>query len=311
MIDRGLFDAYSLAVVDTVERIAPSVVSIAVSGQVDGAASQGAGSGFVFTDDGFIITNSHVVHGARDIAVILPDTRRFAAHLIGDDPDTDLAVVRIHANGLGPVRFGDSSALRPGQLVVAIGNPLGFQATVTAGVVSATGRSLRGTSGRLIENVIQTDAALNPGNSGGPLVSSDGYVVGVNTAMIASAQNLCFAIPSNTATHIAATLIQHGRVRRSLLGVVGQTVPLLRKVVRHHNLAQEHGVFLTRVEAQGPAALAGVHEGDVLVGAGAQVLDSIDQLHRLLTAHPPGEPLVLELLRGTRRLSRTVTPGHR
>jgi len=319
MIDRGFSDAYSDVVADTVERVAPSVVSIVVSARGDGAdgadgkkdQGQGAGSGFIFTDDGFVITNSHVVHGARTITVTLPDTRRFSAHLIGDDPDTDLAVVRIHADDLEPVRFGDSTALRPGQLVVAIGNPLGFQATVTAGVVSALGRTLRGASGRQIENVIQTDAALNPGNSGGPLVSTRGEVVGVNTAMIAQAQNLCFAIPGNTASHIAVTLIHHGRVRRALLGVAGQTVPLLRKVARHHGLTQDHGVFITRVEAQGPAALADVRDGDVLVSAGAGTLTSIDDLHRLLTTHPPGEPLGLALLRGTAHLSRTVVPGTR
>lgn len=307
MIDRGFADAYSEAVAGTVARVAPSVVSIAVAGR----DAQGAGSGFIFTDDGFVITNSHVVHGARDISVTLPDTRRVAAHLIGDDPDTDLAVVRIHADDLVPVRFGDSALLRPGQLVVAIGNPLGFQATVTAGVVSALGRTLRGTSGRQIENVIQTDAALNPGNSGGPLVTTHGEVVGVNTAMIAQAQNLCFAIPGNTASRIAVTLIHHGRVRRAFLGVVGQTVPLVRKVARHHGLVQEHGVFVARVEAAGPAAAGDVRDGDVLVGAGGAALTSLDDLHRLLTTHPAGEALAFDLLRGTARLTRSVVPGHR
>lgn len=310
MIDRAFTDAYSEAVTGTVARVAPSVVSIAIAGR-DGQAGDGAGSGFIFTDDGFVITNSHVVHGARSIVVTLPDTRRFHAHLIGDDPDTDLAVVRIHADDLVPVRFGDSGALRPGQLVVAIGNPLGFQATITAGVVSALGRTLRGTSGRQIENVIQTDAALNPGNSGGPLVTTHGEVVGVNTAMIAQAQNLCFAIPGNTASGIAATLIHHGRVRRAFLGVVGQTVPLVRKVARHHGLAQEHGVFVARVEAGGPAALADVRDGDVLTAAAGAPLTSIDDLHRLLTTHAPGEALTVELLRGTVLLTRTIIPGHR
>jgi S1-C subfamily serine protease len=307
MIDRVSADAYSDAVAGAVALVSPSVVSIAVAGR-DG---QGAGSGFIFTDDGFVITNSHVVGGARSIGVTLPDTRRFNAHLIGDDPDTDLAVVRIHADDLVPVRFGDSAALRPGQLVVAIGNPLGFQATVTAGVVSALGRTLRGTSGRQIENVIQTDAALNPGNSGGPLVTTRGEVVGVNTAMIAQAQNLCFAIPGDTASRIAAILIHHGRVRRAFLGVVGQTVPLVRKVARHHGLAQDHGIFVTRLESDGPAALAEVRDGDVLIGAAGGRLTSIEDLHRLLTTHPPGEALPLELLRGTTRLTRDVVPGQR
>jgi S1-C subfamily serine protease len=324
-----LLDAYSAAVIGAVEAVAPSVVQLRVrtrAGTGDataqapappqgdgegGDARQGSGSGFVFTDDGFIITNSHVVHDAEDIRVILPDGRDYQAHVIGDDPDTDLAVVRIHANGLRPATLGDSSALRPGRLVVAIGNPFGFQATVTAGVVSALGRTLRGASGRLIENVIQTDAALNPGNSGGPLVlpgGGGGVVVGVNTAMLRPGQNLCFAIPSSTATLIAAMLIQDGRIRRSAIGLSGQTVPLLRRMARYHHLEQEQAVFVTDVVSGGPAHGAGLRAGDYIISCGGSTAVSLDDLHRVLTLHPPGQPLALTVLRGAVRLEFTALP---
>jgi S1-C subfamily serine protease len=323
-----LIDAYSAAVIGAVEAVAPSVVQLRVrtrAGQgaapgaapaegEDGDARQGSGSGFVFTDDGFIITNSHVVHDAEDIRVILPDGRDYLAHLIGDDPDTDLAVVRIHANGLHPATLGDSGALRPGRLVVAIGNPFGFQATVTAGVVSALGRTLRGASGRLIENVIQTDAALNPGNSGGPLVlphGGGGVVVGVNTAMLRPGQNLCFAIPSSTATLIAAMLIQHGRIRRSAIGLSGQAVPLLRRLTRYHHLGQEEAVFVTEVVTGGPAHVAGLRAGDYIISCGGSAALSLDDLHRVLTLHPPGQPLGLTVLRGAARLEFTALPQER
>jgi S1-C subfamily serine protease len=326
MIDQtNLLDAYSEAVIGAVDAVAPSVVQIAVAGRKPdskpaegGNAPEdgpgGSGSGFIFTDDGFVITNSHVVHGAHELRVMLPDGRDYGAHLIGDDPDTDLAVIRIHANGLRAVELGDSARLRPGQLVVAIGNPFGFQATVTAGVVSALGRTLRGASGRLIENVIQTDAALNPGNSGGPLVAprhGRGVVVGVNTAMIRPAQNLCFAIPIATATVIAATLIKDGRVSRSYLGVAGQTVPLLRRVVRHHALDQEHAVFITQVMDGSPAAAAGLRAGDWILAFGADPVASLDDLHRHLTVHPAGTALTLTILRGTAREQVEVVPRQR
>src|SRR5262245_14370418 len=235
--DSELLDAYSRAVSGVVERAAPAVVSVE-------AHRRGHGSGFVFTPDGFVLTNSHVVHGGTRFEVAFPDGRRLRAELVGDDPDTDLAVLRVDAAPHTAAPLGDSAALRVGQLVIAIGNPLGFQSTVTAGVVSALGRSFRAVSGRLIDNVIQTDAALNPGNSGGPLLDSRGQVVGVNTAVILPAQGICFAVASNTAEFVAAWLIKEGRIRRSWIGVIGQTVPIHQRVVRFHRLSVNHGVLV-------------------------------------------------------------------
>src|SRR5215831_17183639 len=301
-----LMDAYSRAVITAAEKVSPSVVFIEVhqpNRSRRGNAprmpqeTRGSGSGFIFTPDGFILTNSHVVHGATKIEVTLPDGRSYNAERIGDDPETDLAVIRIDAPDLIPVRLGDSSALKVGQLVVAIGNPYGFQYTVTTGVVSALGRSLRSQTGHLIDNVIQTDAALNPGNSGGPLVTSRGEVIGVNTAVILPAQGICFAIAINTAKFVAGRLIKDGRIKRGYLGVAGQNITLPRRLVRFHNLPVERGVVVVSVEPNSPANRAGVHEGDVIIGYGDRTVASIDDLQRLMTEEQVGSSSTLTLIR--------------
>lgn len=269
----------------------------------------GTGSGFLFTPDGFILTNSHVVHGAARIEVGLLDGSRYQASLIGDDPDSDLAVIRITAANLVPAALGDSQAIKVGQLLVAIGNPFGFQTTVTAGVASALGRSLRTTSGRLIDNVIQTDAALNPGNSGGPLVNSRGEVVGVNTAIIRPAQGICFAIAINTAKQVASQLIQKGSIIRGYLGVGGQDVPLHRRVVRFHDLPVEEGILVISVETGSPAFRAGIREGDVIIAIGDMPVRGLDDLHRMLTEDRIGVSTTLTLLRRfSERVRLQVTP---
>src|SRR5687768_911964 len=307
--DREALDAYSRAVSGAVETIGPAVVNIEVQ---DGKGRRaGSGSGFIFTPDGFVMTNSHVVHGAPAIEVHLADGRKFSARLIGDDPETDLAVVRIDSNpgDLSWARLGDSSKLRVGQLVVAVGNPYGFSATVTAGVVSSLARSFRSRTGRLIDNVVQTDAALNPGNSGGPLVTSLGEVVGVNTAIIPMAQGICFAIPSNTAKFVASRLMRDGRVKRSFIGVGGQNVPIHRRIVRFHNLELESGVLVSAVEPERPASAAGLREGDIIVSFDAKPVGQIDDLHRLLTEERVGTPVALTILRGVEKLDLTITPA--
>ncbi|HEY7529063.1 MAG TPA: trypsin-like peptidase domain-containing protein [Gemmatimonadota bacterium] len=314
--DEELLDAYSRAVVLAAERVGPSVVNIEVEAREGGAAARperrralaGSGSGFVFTPDGLVLTNSHVVHRASRIEVTLADGRRAGADRIGDDPDTDLAVLRVDAPGLQAAELGDSSRLRPGQLVIAIGNPFGFQATVTAGVVSGVGRSLRARTGRLIDNVIQTDAALNPGNSGGPLVTSRGEVVGVNTAVILPGQGLCFAIPANTARLVAALLIRDGRIRRGTLGITAQDVPLGRRVVHFHGLPVESGVLVAGVEPGSPAAAAGLSQGDVIVGFDDEAVRGVDDLHRILTDGRIGVRSRLSILRRTRKLELEVVP---
>lgn len=311
--DAALLDAYSQAVVSAAEKISPSVVKIDVaqagrSRSGERRERQGGGSGFVFTPDGLVLTNSHVVHGATRISVSLPDGRHFPAHTIGDDPATDLAVIRIDAGNLPAVPLGDSKKLRVGQVAIAIGNPYGFQYTVTAGVVSALGRSLRSYSGRLIEDVIQTDASLNPGNSGGPLVTSDGQVVGVNTATIMGAQGLCFAIGINTAKFVAGRLLQEGRIRRSYIGVEAQTVPLHRRLVRFYDLPQESGVVVMSVEGGSPAHRAGLREGDVIVALDGKPVAGVDDLHRLLTDARVGVSSTLTVLRHTEKLELRVVP---
>jgi S1-C subfamily serine protease len=332
-VDAALLDSYSRAVTAAVEKVSPSVVNVEVHQTLHPAGGRtrpaertgeprerrGGGSGFVFTPDGLILTNSHVVHDATRIEVTLADGRRAPAHTIGDDPATDLAVIRIDASGLQAVRLGDSQRLQPGQMAIAIGNPYGFQSTVTAGVISALGRSLRSYSGRLIEDVIQTDAALNPGNSGGPLVDSRGQVIGVNTATILPAQGICFAIGINTAKFVASRLLRDGRIRRSYIGVSAQTVPIHRRVVRFYSLARETGVVVVGVEDGSPARTAGLREGDVIVALTVandnvvndnndQPVAGVDDLHRLLTDAQVGARCTLTIIRHTERLILPIFP---
>jgi S1-C subfamily serine protease len=306
--DAELLDAYSRAVTGVVERVGPAVVKIEVTQEGRRGGQEGHGSGFVFTPDGLILTNSHVVSGVKRIAALLQDGRRLEADLVGDDPDTDLAVVRVTDPGVEPVRLGDSNALRAGQLVVAIGNPFGFQATVTAGVVSALGRTLRSRNGRLMDNIIQTDAALNPGNSGGPLVDSHGAVIGVNTAVILPAQGLCFAIPSNTARWVASRLIRDGRIRRGWLGIGGQHVTLNRRTVRHHGLEHESALMVVHVEKGSPAERAGLQDGDIVVAFGEAMIRGVDDLHRVLTDMAIGVAVSITVLRRGQKRAFQVTP---
>ena len=301
-----LLDAYSRAVVRASEQVSPAVVNVEVRQR---QGSRGTGSGFLFTPDGLILTNSHVVHHAVHVDVTLTDGRRMRADLVGEDPDTDLAVLRIAAPGLAPARLGDSRSLRVGQVVIAIGNPYGFQYSVTAGVVSALGRSLRARSGRLIDDVIQTDAALNPGNSGGPLVTAQGLVVGVNTAVILPAQGLCFAIPINTAKLVAGRLIKDGKIRRGYLGMGGQNVPIPRRLVRAYHLPDETGILVVSIEDGSPAKRAGLAEGDVIVRYGVHSVAGIDDLHRLLIDEEVGVRSALTVLRGTEIVSLDIIPG--
>jgi len=308
--DDLLLDAYSVAVTKAVEIVSPAVVNTNIFALDKDRHHQqtGSGSGFIFTPDGFILTNSHVVSKAKQIEVLLSDGRRFNADLIGNDPDTDLAVIRIDSTGITPVKFGDSSKIKTGQLVIAIGNPYGFQATVTAGVVSALGRSLRATTGRLIDNVIQTDAALNPGNSGGPLVNSAGEVIGVNTAAILPAQNICFATAINTAKFIAAKLIKDGKIKRSYIGIAGQDAPIHRRIVYHYNLPTDKSIMVISIEKNCPAEKAGVQEGDRIISFNSKPVTGIDDLHKMLTETQVGIKTNLTILRGTEILDLQIIP---
>jgi S1-C subfamily serine protease len=303
--EKEALDAYSRVVVQVAENLSPAVVNLRGSrGRGDGS-----GSGILFTPDGLLLTNHHVVGGNQRLRVRLNDGRDLSGHLVGADPWTDLAVVQAEESGLPHATLGDSSRLRVGQLVVAIGSPFGFDSTVTAGVISALGRTLRSITGHLVDNVIQTDAALNPGNSGGPLVDSRGLVIGINTAVIRPAQGICFSIPINMAKHILPQLIQHGRVVRGYLGLHGRNVPLARDLARKFELAQESAVEVMAIESGGPADGAGILEGDLIVSLAEQPTPGVDDLHKLLTQLPVGIPASVVLLRGERRLQRFVVPA--
>jgi len=303
--DEELLDSYSRTIAAVVNRVAPTVVNIRV---ISGERGPWGGSGFVIARDGFILTNSHVVHGARELEVTLHDSRVFPARVIGTDPETDLAVIRIDAPDIQHARLADSSKIRVGQIAVAVGSPYGFQQTVTAGIVSALGRSMRAESGRLMDEIIQTDAALNPGNSGGPLLNSAGEVIGVNTAVILPAQGICFAIASNTARFVAGWLIKDGYIRRSSIGVAGQNVPLHPRVVRFHKLPNDRGVLVMEVEPGSPAAITGLQKGDTIVGFKGRPISTVDDLHKNLVAAEIGVPSPLMFLRGTEKLFRMVVP---
>jgi S1-C subfamily serine protease len=299
-IDQTLLDAYSEAVIRAVEQVGPAVVRI--------DASRGGGTGVVFTPDGFVLTNSHVIGRDRELRVTLPDGRSIRANPVGRDDETDLAVLRIEAIDLAWARFGDSKRVRVGQVAIAIGNPYGFDHSVTSGVVSAVGRSLRSRSGRLMDDVIQTDASLNPGNSGGALVTTAGEVIGINTAMILPAQGICFAIASNTARFVASRLMRDGRIRRSYIGLTGQQTPLPRALARAHGIAAAAGVLVAAVERDGPAAVAGIQEGDVILAFAEHTVTGIDDLHRLLTEERIGVHVEITVLRRGARKQMTVTP---
>ena len=301
--DNALLDAYSRAVISAVETVAPAVIRVELR--------RGAGSGVIFTPDGFALTNDHVVAGNGSVSVTLPDGRSMAAEVIGCDADTDLAVIRLAGTALPWATFGDSRALSVGQVVVAIGNPYGFHHSVTSGVVSALGRSLRSRSRHLIEDVIQTDAALNPGNSGGPLVTTAGEVVGINTAVLAGAQGLCFSIASNTARFVASRLIRDGRIRRSVIGIVGQHTPVPRALAKANQLAASSGVLVASVVPGSAASAAGLEEGDVILAFGEHAIAGVDDLHRFLTDATIGVPSQVVVLRRGRRKEVTIVPTER
>jgi S1-C subfamily serine protease len=307
--DDELLDAYSRAVINTVDSVGPAVVGIEVGHQNRSPGqSSGAGSGFLFTPDGLIITNSHVIDGAQAVGVRLPDGRDFQADVIGDDPATDLAALRISGGPFPWITLGDSSAVRVGQVAIAVGNPYGFQHSVTTGVVSALGRSLRGRTGRLIDDVIQTDAALNPGNSGGPLVTTTGVVIGVNTAVIMPAQGLSFAIASNIVRFVASRLLRDGCIRRSHIGVAGEKMLVPRRLAREHSLAVSSGIRVAGIEPSSPAAVAGVEPGDLIVSFEGVPVAGVDELHRLLDEDRIGRPCRLVVLRAGELRQLTVVP---
>ena len=316
--DDELLDQYSQVVSRAVRDVSPAVVKIDVVVSVAGRQAfgdprlpkeaKGSGSGFVFTPDGFILTNSHVVHDAKSIEVSFVDGRKLKARLIGDDPHTDLAVIKVDGFNLKYARIGDSGNLRVGQVVIAIGNPFGFECTVTSGIVSALGRSIRSNSGRLIEQVIQTDAALNPGNSGGPLINSRAEVIGVNTAIILPAQGICFAVPASTAQWVASRLMQEGRIRRAYIGVGGQNILLPQGLVHVERIPVEGGVYVASIEENSPAHIGGIREGDVIIAVNAQIVKSMDDLHKFLTQEKIGERIRLVFIRQFEKLSLDIIP---
>ena len=305
-----LLDAYSRAVITVVAAVGPAVVGIQVRQKRSAAAPEqgGAGSGVIIAPDGYILTNNHVVHAAHEITATVQDGTVLAATLVGTDPATDLAVLRADASGLPYANLGDSAKLQAGQLVIAIGNPFGFQSTVSTGVVSALGRALRSMEGRLIEDIIQHTAPLNPGNSGGPLVDSRGRVVGVNTAIIGMAQGIGFSVPANTARWVVSQLLSHGRVRRAILGFAAQQLPLNRQLARFHRLANSFGVAVAAIDERGPSYRAGIREGDLIVSMNEEVTENVDRIHHILADHPIGRPLQLVVIRGSERLEIEVIP---
>lgn len=313
--DAQLLDAYSRVVTRVAESVGPATAKVELKKTSNGGgrrgrgSGEGSGSGFVFTPDGFIVTNSHVVNGAEKITVTLPGGEPQVARLVGEDRHTDLAVVSIYGKDLPVAAFGDSKKVKPGNLAIAIGNPFGFSWTVTAGVVSALGRSLRTPSGRLVDDVIQTDAALNPGNSGGPLVGSDGKVIGVNTAMFLPAQGICFAIAVDTAKWIATKLLSEGSIKRGYLGIGAQTAPVHPRLQRHFGLPNETAIFVTAVEPNGPASRAGIKDGDMIVGFAGKPVSVVDDLHRVLTDNAIGTAIEVEVLRGNEKKSLSVRPA--
>ena len=305
----ALLDAYSRVTVGVSEKVCPSVVSVEVlrlSGQRGGRG--GHGSGFAFRPDGYLLTNSHVVHGSDLVQVTFPDGKQTSAELVGDDPETDLAVLRIDPAGVSVTPLGRSSQMKVGQLVVAVGNPLGFQCTVTAGVVSALGRSLRARSGRLINDIIQTDAALNPGNSGGPLVNFRGEAIGVNTAVIPEAQGICLAVSSDTASWVADGLIRDGRIRRSYLGVAGQRVALPSRLLKEHDLRVETGMMILSILSGSPGETAGMRERDVVVSFNGKSVTGVDDLHRHLSTHGVGVKSTVTVIRGGKKVDLEIVP---
>ncbi len=296
--DSHLLDAYSQAVIKAVNTVSPAVAHLRIIGKPRGKESgNGSGSGFLFTPDGYMITNSHVAGGAKEIRATFPDGSEYPAYLVGDDPDTDIALIQVHGNGFKPLALANSAALKVGQLAIAVGNPLGFECTVTAGVISALGRTLRTQSGRSVDDVLQTDAALNPGNSGGPLVDSSGQVIGVNTATIMGAQGLCFAIAANTAQFVAMEILRHGQVRRSYLGLQAQTVQIPTRIVRALHRTAETGTRIMSVGTGSPADIAQLHSGDLLLTLDDTEVTGMDHLHRLLNAERIGKVVTLRLLR--------------